>query len=175
MNSDFGVITIHESLAAYFLQVVDPTSDEVLTTVSAGQTVYLVLFAQVTTELGQGFDGVFSAYADIGFDPDSVTIAGAISHSDIYEEVTFGQIEADRIQEAGGILGDEGIIGGVGLEPVEVLRIPFVVENVGAGTEIVFDSIPADAGPIRATTVLGFGVEVPAENQTHVGTSVTVV
>jgi len=157
-----------DAFAAYTLEIVSPGTDTVLTSVSAGQTVELVLNVQGT---GGGSAGVFAAFADIVYNPDTLTLAGPVNHSDTYANGANSDLTVDGIiDEAGGSDGLSPLGDGV----LEVLRVPVTIANVPAGTTIAFATNTADDPTQRATLI--FGINVPLDpSQVEFGsTSVTV-
>lgn len=172
-NATTGPTTIvvdSTSVAAlYSLSVVDPNNgDAVLTTVNPGQTIHLVLRVQGT---GDGSQGVFSAFADIVYNPDTVTLAGDVVHDPTYNAGVNAEVDvAGLINEAGGSDGLTPL--GSGVE--EVLRVPMTIANVPAGTTIAFDTNFSEGGVVRATTIFGNNNELPQSRQGFSGTSVTV-
>ena len=161
-NTSDALATVYTASAAstvsYSLQAVDPdNSDAVLSSVSAGQTVHLVLSVQDTRATDP--TGVFSAFADIVYQSDLVSVAGDIVHSATYPSGTSGDTSVTGIiDEAGGVDG----LSELGGEVIEVLRIPMTIGDVADGTEIFFATNEADNLVTHPTLRFRDTVELPA-------------
>ncbi len=156
-------------LVAYSLQVVDPDTGDVLTEVQSGQTVHLVMNVQT---VGTGSPGVFSAYADVVYDPNAITISGTVVHSSTYPNGPHADVGTPGIiDEAGGTDGVSILGDGV----FEVIRVPMTVGNLPVGTELAFATNDADADSIRDTTIFNSDEAVDAIDLVFSATSVTVV
>lgn len=177
VNSASGDVTVVVTDAAvrvgYSLQVVDPDNgDAVLTTVTAGQTVHLLLQVQTVQD---GSPGAFAAYADILYNPGTATVASGAVHADPYTNGTSADTAvAGVIDDAGGFDGLSVLDNAV----YEVLRVPMTIGNLPAGTVVPFEAVSfaSNSGPNATfdTLIFGSNTPVPSSEISYSGASVTV-
>ena len=160
-NMTSAVATVYTastpSTVGYSLQAVDDDGN-MLTSVLPGQTFNLVLSVQDIRATDP--TGVFSAFADIVYQADLVSVAGTIVHSATYPSGTSGDTAvAGLIDEAGGVDG----LSELGGELIEVLRVPLTVStDLVDGTSIFFATNEADNMTTHPTLRFRDTVELPA-------------
>ncbi len=156
-----SVVTVYTASGAtsvgYMLSAVDDDGN-VLTSVPAGGTFNLVLSVQDTRATDP--TGVFSAFTDIVYLSDFVSVAGDITHSATYPSGTSGDTSvAGIIDEAGGVDG----LSELGGDVIEVLRLPMTVsDQIVDGTVITFSTNEADNLTTHPTLRFRDDTELPA-------------
>ena len=152
MSTDTAEITIFitdsAGSAGYTLSAVDSNGDPLMT-IEPGQTFELILS---TEDLTATPTGVFSAFADIVYQTEMVSVNGDVVHSDTYPSGTNADLLAGLIDEAGGVDGITDLGAGV----FEVLRVPMIAaDNLADGTPITFGTNPTENLVTHPTLLFG--------------------
>ncbi len=158
-NSNTAVVSIFASsdplLASYQLSAVD-AGGNAITSVAPGDTFELVMTVQ---DVSASPTGIFSAFADIGYQFDFVSVDGPVAHSSVYPSGTSaGLTTPGLIDEAGGVDG----ISELGGDAIEVLRVPMVVSSdVMSGVVISFATNPTEDAISHPTLMFGQNANTP--------------
>jgi hypothetical protein len=147
-------VASEEKLAAYDLEVTDPSGNPV-DAVIAGDDFVLHVSAE---DLRDDPAGVFAAYLDIQYSTSSAEVAGPIEFSESYRNGLRGDVSTDGlINESGAFSMFEPT--GAGRFPV--FSVPFHATSPG---RVIFASDPADSSPNTDTLLYGEDVAVsPAD------------
>ncbi len=135
----FGTLSLDvvSSAVSYTLSA-ESASGDPLTSVSPGSTFQLVLSVQ---DVSSSQPGVFSAYANINYPSDSVSVAGTVTHSSTFNGGTHADTTtAGLIDKAGGVDGLSPLGGAV----FEVLRVDMMVSADASGTIVVSTGATGD-------------------------------
>ncbi len=146
-------LTDEPLLVAFRLQILG-TDGQPVDRLGVGDEFDLVYLVQ---DISGNDDGLFSAYADIGYSSEFVRVTGAVVHSSTYGAGTSGDTAAPGlIDEAGGTDG----VSPLGGDEREVLRVRMQVIRDG-GPAFFFTDI-ADNGILHPTLLFDTTDNVPA-------------
>jgi hypothetical protein len=155
-----------DPLVRYSLVVTDPNGVEITQAV-VGQDFLLNVIVTDLREMPSN-TGVFSAFLDVSYAEDLVSVAGPIVYGPDYEAGQAGDTsQPGLINEAGAADGAVPL----GPDPRLLWSIPFTAEMVGT-----FDFVgdPADIIPPHETVLFGINETIPSIMQEFVSDSLTI-
>ena len=154
-----------DQIVEFRLQVEDTSG----TTISKATVGSDFMLSGYVVDLREPPQGVFSAYADVTYDADLVSVSGPIETGSAFPNGASGSTATP------GIIDEIGSFDGLmpaDLGPLLLFSVPFTGNEMGTAE---FQLDPADILPTHETLVFGAGFRVPPEAQRFVGTTIEIV